>query len=346
MKKAIRFFIILGITAALVWFFLRGQNLSETWENIKAANYYVILIAFVITMLGFYIRAYRWKYFLMPVKKIGTGNLFSATCIGFAANSVIGGRVGEVIRAYVLANKENIGFGAVFASIIVERVFDMMTVLVFLSLYLLFFPLPESYFVGEYDFIGLLKTGGIITFLFAVSLTLFLLFLHAKTAQTMNLLEKIFGFVLPEKILRKILSAFASFAEGLAVLKDKKNVAMAFIFSFILWSVLIFSFWLGLKACHIDLVWHRAIFLLVFGAVGAIAPTPAAVGGFHFMCKTALLIFGVSPEKAGSAAIIIHVIAFIPVIFAGILYIWKEGFSLFGLKELGTQDPELEGKIS
>jgi uncharacterized protein (TIRG00374 family) len=344
MKKLIRFIIILVITVFLIWFFLRGQDLRETWTHIKNANYYLILFAFGVTILGFFIRAYRWKFFLMPVKETRSANLFSATCVGFAANSVIGGRVGEVIRAYLLAKKEQIGFGVSFASIIVERIFDMMTIFVFLSLYLIFFPLPESYLVQGYDVMGLLKTGGIIIFAFSVLLTLFLLLLHAKTAPTLKFLEKVFGLILPEKFLEKLLSVFQSFADGLAVLKDRKNVTMAVIYSFILWSVLVFSFWVGLKACHIDLAWHRAIFLIVFGAVGATVPTPAAVGGFHAMIRIALSMFGVSPEQAGSAAIIIHVIAFIPVVFAGIIFIWKEGFSLFALKEMGKKDAGLQGE--
>jgi len=346
MKKTIRFILILAVTAFLIWFFLRGLDLRETWTHIKSANYYLILLAFGVTILGFFIRSYRWKYFLMPVKKTGLVNLFSATCVGFAANSVIGGRVGEVVRAYLLARKENIGLGVSFASIIVERIFDMMTIFVFLSLYVLFFPLPESYMVQGYDVMGLLKTGGIVILAFSTLLTLFLLLLHAKTRQTLKYLEKIFGVILPKKFLDKVLSVFQSFADGLAILKDRKNVTMAVIYSFILWSVLVFSFWLGLKACHIDLVWHRSIFLIVFGAVGATVPTPAAVGGFHAMCRIALSIFDVNPEQAGSAAIIIHVIAFIPVVFVGIIFIWKEGFSLFALKEMGKKNPGLEGKTS
>jgi len=339
MKKTIRFIIILAVTVFLIWFFLRGQNLQETWRHIKSANYYIILIAFAVTILGFFIRAYRWKYFLMPIKKISPMPLFSATCVGFAANSVIGGRVGEVIRAYLLAKKENIGFGGVFASIIVERIFDMLTIFFFLAAYLIFFPLPESYMVLGHELTGLMKKGGLGILAFAVLLTLFLMLLQAKTAKTLSFLEKIFGYILPEKILTKVLSVFQSFAEGLAVLRDRKNVTMAVIYSLILWSVLVFSFWLGLKACHIELAWHRSVFLIVFGAIGATVPTPAAVGGFHAMCSEALKIFNVSPEQAGSAAIIIHIIAFIPVVFAGIIFIWKEGFSLFALKKMGEKEP-------
>jgi len=342
MKKSIRFFVILLITVILIWFFLKGQNLEETWKNIKEADYYIILSASIITILAFHIRAYRWKYFLMPVKRIGTSNLFSATCIGFAVNSVIGGRMGEVVRAYLLAKKENIRLGVVFASIIVERIFDMMTIIVFFSLYLLLFPLPESYIVQGYDVVVLLKTGGILIFIFAVLLTLFLMILHVKTSQTLNLVEKFFGGFLPKRVLEKILSVLESFTDGLAILKDSKNIVMAVIYSFVLWSIIIFSFWLGLKACHIDLAWYTAVFLIVFGAVGAMVPTPAAVGGFHAMFRIALSMFKVTPEKAGSAAIIIHLIAFIPVIFAGIIFIWKEGFSLFALKQISKREPELE----
>jgi len=85
-------------------------------------------------------RTWRWHYLLRPLKSVPLGRLFPVVCIGYFGNNVYPARAGEVIRAFVLRRNEGISVSASFATIIVERVFDGLVMLLFV-----FFALP---FVG------------------------------------------------------------------------------------------------------------------------------------------------------------------------------------------------------
>ena len=89
------------------------------------------------------IRSLRWQYLLEPLGHASFGNAFRATAVGFAASSVLPARAGEVIRPYFLARHENMTATGAFATIILERVLDVLTVLALLASFI-FCSIPAS----------------------------------------------------------------------------------------------------------------------------------------------------------------------------------------------------------
>src|SRR5262245_53033151 len=125
---------ILGLTAGLVAIFLRSINLGEAWQAIEHAHLWCIVLAVLVTLQTYTLRAIRWQALLRPIGRVGFRNAFRTTVIGFAATFLLPARVGEVLRPYLLARREGLNPAALFATVIVERLLDLCTVLLLFAL--------------------------------------------------------------------------------------------------------------------------------------------------------------------------------------------------------------------
>ena len=140
LRKRWKFVFGVAISVVFLWFSLRGLHLQAVWYYIQVANFWWILPAVAVYFAAVWARTWRWHYLLRPLKSVPLGRLFPVVCIGYFGNNVYPARAGEVIRAFVLRRNEGISVSASFATIVVERVFDGLVMLLFV-----FFALP---FVG------------------------------------------------------------------------------------------------------------------------------------------------------------------------------------------------------
>lgn len=135
MKPDMKWKLWLGIGISVLFLFLafRKVNLHELKKALESANYIYLIPAILLTILSLWIRAFRWQYILQPVREIRVSSLFSATMIGFMANNLLPVRLGEFVRAYTIGEKERISKSSSLATIVVERIFDGITILSFLQ---------------------------------------------------------------------------------------------------------------------------------------------------------------------------------------------------------------------
>ena len=139
-KKKILF--IAGILISIIcsWLFARKIEWSQLSVALKDAEYAYIIPTIILIFVSYYFRAVRWSALIAPIKRVSVFNLFSATMIGFMANSVLPARIGEIIKPVIVARKEKIKVTTSFATVVMERIFDLLSIIVFASL--LFFFLP------------------------------------------------------------------------------------------------------------------------------------------------------------------------------------------------------------
>ncbi|MFQ5754081.1 MAG: lysylphosphatidylglycerol synthase transmembrane domain-containing protein, partial [bacterium] len=137
--------VIIGIAISAIFFYLafREVNLQEMLTALKNANYIWLLPAFAFMLFSHWVRAVRWRYFLEPIQDVKIHPLFSALIIGYAANNIFPLRLGEFLRAVAIGKTQQISKSSAFATVIVERLIDLLSLLVLLSTTVLFFPLPE-----------------------------------------------------------------------------------------------------------------------------------------------------------------------------------------------------------
>ena len=139
MRSYARTIIVLALAAGLLALFLRNVDLGRVFADILHARPEWLVLSLSTAFLNLVIRALRWQFLLEPLGSTAFGNVFRATAVGFAATSLLPARAGEVIRPYFLARHEQMSATGAFATIIVERLLDTITVLILLASYVFVF---------------------------------------------------------------------------------------------------------------------------------------------------------------------------------------------------------------
>lgn len=160
MRSHLRAALILLVTVGLLAYFLRGVNLSEVWEKTREADARLLALAVAVTLMTYVLRAFRWRYLLAPIGPTRFSTAFQTTVIGFAASFLLPARAGEVLRPYLLARREGLPPTACFATIILERLLDLVTVLLLFGLFVVFVD-PAS-LSGDPAMYARVKTGGLL----------------------------------------------------------------------------------------------------------------------------------------------------------------------------------------
>src|ERR1700730_3099527 len=139
MRSHLRTVIVLALAAALIGVFLYNADLRRVLADIIHARPEWLAFSLATMVVNLSIRSLRWQYLLEPLGPTTFGSAFKATAVGFAASSLLPARAGEVIRPYFLARHERMSATGAFATIILERLLDLVTVLVLLAAFVFIF---------------------------------------------------------------------------------------------------------------------------------------------------------------------------------------------------------------
>jgi len=118
----------------LAWF-LRGTNFADVWLQVQRARPGLLLLSLAAVVLTFFARTIRWRYLLRPLGETRFRTVFRSTVIGFGALAILPIRMGDVIRPYLLARQERMPVTSVFATVVMERVLDLVAVLALMATY-------------------------------------------------------------------------------------------------------------------------------------------------------------------------------------------------------------------
>ena len=141
MLKRWQFWLGLIMSAIFFYIVLSNMELDQVWLALKTARYWWIIPGVAVYFFGVWSRTWRWHYLLRPMLSVPLARLFPVVCIGYMGNNVYPARAGEVIRAYVLRKKEGVSISASLATIVVERIFDGVVMLLFVFFSLPFVPM-------------------------------------------------------------------------------------------------------------------------------------------------------------------------------------------------------------
>jgi uncharacterized protein (TIRG00374 family) len=310
------------ISVGLLWYAFRDVHLAEVWEQVRKADLGLLALAGLLATVPFPFRAIRWKPLLRPSCP-GTRfrPRFAATTIGFMVNNLLPARVGEFVRAYALSRIEPVRVSASFGSLVVERLFDGMTVVALLFLALAWPGFPD---LSGRDFgTAALWMGGV----FAAGLAL-LVGTVAFPRPAVRLFETA-ARVLPRAIRRPVVDALEAFLDGLGALRDWRLVLQVVAWSGVIWLVGGLAFWVGLLAFDIRVPFVAAVFLQSVIALAVAVPSaPGFFGVFEAAARVGLVqVWGVATGPALAFAIGFHLAGFIPVTVIGLYYLWRLGFS-------------------
>lgn len=329
MKKGFDIKFWLGIIVSVFFMALlfRKIDFNQLWSALVRVDYRYILLAVVCTFTSYFLRAVRWHYLLIPEKRIPLSSLYPATIIGYMTNNLLPARLGEFVRAYVLAQREGLQTPAVFASLVIDRLFDGFTVMLILLFTLFTLRLPQGLAEAE----TVLRTGGVVTFVLYAGVVVFLILLKRQTMRTLawtGVMLKPF----PPQFSERIIPLLGSFIGGLRMSSKGGHLAAVLVSSLAVWLFCIIPVDMVLQGFGIHLPITASMFILVLLVFAVMVPaSPGFVGTYHYACFKGLSAFGIAESTAVSIALVLHGIGFFPVILAGFYHLWQGKMSLKGL---------------
>ena len=314
-------FVVLGLIVSAVFLYLgfRGLDLAQLWAVIQRIEPGWLLLAAAVYFLAAYIITWRWYYLLRPVKDVPPARLFPLVIVGYMGNNVYPFRVGEVIRAYLLNRREDAPIPATLTTILVERVFDGLTMLVFIFTALLFV---------EFDAPGI-KSGILaLTVVFVAALLVFFA-LALRPALARRLYTAILTRVAPAPVGERLIALADNLLDGLATLRSPRALALTFAASLLSWTVEASTYWIVLRAFPFEASFFVVLLMVGLGNLATILPTtPGYVGTFHGVVVLVLQAFAVPQVDAAAYAVIMHAVIWLPVTLAGVLYLLGMGLGL------------------
>src|SRR5262245_49938680 len=320
--------------AALLYIFFKGMDWPAVGQAFRRADPVHMAGVVLVTVIVYLLRAWRWGYLLRPLAAVPFPRLFSTTVLGFAAGLAVP-RAGEVLRPYLVARHHSLRTSAAFATIILERLVDLITVLLLFFLYLYALPMPATQLQGPA--LGVIKAAGALAGLAALTVLVLLVALHVWAGRALAILDKVV-FRLPRRVAEAVSHGLYNFAEGLAVLQAPGKHLLAIAGQvLLLWCTICLGIHWTNMAFGLTLPYHTSFLIVGFLTVGVAVPTPGMVGGFHLAYQQALAQFGIDTATASAAGIACHALSNLPVLVLGLVFLWREGLTIGGVARIAEE---------
>ena len=329
MNRSIKF--ILGVLISIIglYYAFRQINFWELWVSLKNVNFVLITIAIVILLLSNVIRAWRWQILVKPINDVSFEPAFSSIMIGYFGNSVLPFRMGEFLRAYVVADKTSLTASTAFGTIVIERILDFIGLSAVILLIMTVYPLKT---------IG----GSIIFGVIVLSLTAFI-FIYLFGGFKSTLLVKIEkSSLLQFGLLRKILLFIKNILDGATTIRATNKLGIILLYTLIIWIMYYCSTYLATIATGIELEWFGFGVLLISTTLAISIPAaPGYVGTYHAAAVYILTnLFNVGRLDAQAAAIILHAVGTIPIVIIGAGYFLNSSVNFKNINDQGLLQNE------
>lgn len=265
-----------------------GTKLIEDFKSARPFWIFMIFVTFTISNIS---RAMRWKMLIKPLgREARLINTFLCTVIGYFTNLFLP-RAGEVIKAGVLSKYENIPAEKVMGTVVLDRLLDVISILIVSVLALLleydkiwgYFGGPMKAFFGGFGWKTLLLVGGLV-----LGAVLLLFFFRSTFAET--------GFY------KKIAKVALGFKEGILSIGKLDNVPLFLFHSVLIWVMYFMMVYVSFFAFEPteNLPPVAALLAFVFAAWGIVIPSPGGMGSYHYLTIVALGLYGISEFDAAS----------------------------------------------
>jgi len=331
---------LIGLVISIIFIAIifHQLDIKKTCESFRHINLIYLLPVIPVYYLSFVLRAYRWRS-LLSNKDLTIKSLTSALFIGYTANNLLPARMGEIYRAHLFGKKEGMKRSGVFASILLERIFD--GIIIFLILIILVTHIYSKPWLFKLVY----GAGSIFAICFAI------LFIFAKLGNSEKLQEKSSFFYeyfrenvlikLPEDFRNKLINFLNktfyyinSFIGGLNVFNDRKEALNSLFLTFLIWILEGITTFFVIKSFGIHIGIISAIFVVCVTTFSTMIPAgPANIGTYQFGYIMALKIFGITKETAFAISLINQFTTAILIAIAGFFFMWKDHINIKDLEE-------------
>jgi len=343
MRSHVRTIVVLAVAVGLIALFLHNVDLWRVGAEIIRARPEWLALSLATMVVNLAIRALRWQYLLEPLGHTSFASSFRATAVGFAASSVLPARAGEVIRPYFLARQaggrtdggERMSATGAFATIILERLLDTLTVLVLLASFV--FVFGRDLAAANPTGFAIVKWAGATAAAVSTSVLAVLFVLAGqpeRLGRAMARLER----AMPSAFAGLVAKIAEKFVRGLGAIRRPSQLLIALAWSFPLWLSICLGIWSVAMAFRFAVPFTGSFLLLALLVLGVAVPTPGAIGGFHEAFRAGTTMFYGAPDDAAvGAAIVLHLFSIGPALLLGLFFAAQEGLNLTGMRRLANQ---------
>ena len=307
--KAWRAALGVGVGALALTLALQKVDFRQVLDSLAQADLFYLSLALGGVLLSHLAKTLRWKVLLSPAgKPASLLLLLAALSVSQMLNLVIPFRVGEASRLVLMGRK---GFepSFVLGTIILEKFLDLLTFALFFIFLLVLLPLPDWLGQSANVFLGLTLAASLVM--------LGALTFRRKVYEWLRLLIRVFPGCFQARFLSWLQSGFAS----LEVISSRQNIIQLAVLSAVVWSAAWFTNQMVVQAIHLQAPFAAALLALVaLQAVFSLPSAPGKVGTFEYICILVLAVFGIAQPQALSYGILLHGVAYLPVILAGLVF--------------------------
>ncbi len=279
-----------------MWYVYRNYDMQEIKATLnKGVNFWWLFLSMVIGLISHFSRTVRWQMLIEPIeKKTSVTNTFFAVMVGYFANLLIP-RMGEISRCGVLSRYEKISVSRLIGTVVVERLMDVIMLLLCLLLTLaLQFNVVTDFLFKNAD---LSKVTNIFTSVWTYVIIFGIVVL-------LRFLKKWFSKTSPYM---KLKGLWAKFSEGFLAVKNVKNKpAFVFhtVFIWVMYFLMIYVCFFAFEfTSHLSPMAGLAAFVL--GSLGMVAPVQGGMGPWHFMVISTLQMYGIAKNEGAAFALIV-----------------------------------------
>ena len=309
--------LVLGavISAGLLWFTFRDLHMEEILDALRGANYWWLVPGVAIYFISVWFRSWRWSFLLRGSKRIAAHRLYPVVVIGYMGNNVLPFRLGEVLRAYVLWRRERVNVGTSLTTAVLERLFDGLTMVLFVLFGLLFVPM-SAFFSRLVSIASAVFFGALVVFLV----------LAARPRLLRRITHDVIESLVPERVRDPRLDLVEDVIEGLESLRSGRDVLVIFLVTVWVWILETLKYWLVSFAFDLQLPYYGIVLMGgVVNLLTALPSLPGYIGTFEGGGVQVLEVIGAPSGAAASYVLVLHAILLLPVTLLGLIFLANAG---------------------
>ncbi len=300
-----------SLAAVLLYFTLRNLDWTSFGKLITTGHYEILLLTIPLASLNYFIRSVRWGTLVNTDKKVPLLSIFWANMVGYLGNAYLPARAGEIIRSAYLGQKSGAGVSFVFATALVERLLDVIALVLIGSISVLLQSQISSLLAGA---LKIMAAAG------AIGLAAVIVMPFQEKLIT-TLIAKL---PLPGRVLQKIGEIVKRFLLGMRSLHNARRLGSFILLTAVIWLFDGIGNVIGVRIIAQTLTLSQAFILLAaLGLSSAIPSTPGYIGVYQFVAVNILVPFGFSRPAALAYILISQVVGYLVISFWGLIGLWQ-----------------------
>ena len=348
LKKA-RFWIGILISVVALAFAFREVDFGEVWAALAGVNYWLLVLSLVPLLLFLVLRAFRWRLLFYPQQGLRILNLLAVINIGYLLSNIFPARLGDVARAYLIGDTEEVSRASAFSTVVAERVLDALCAVGGFFLVLPFAPLPD----------WMVRSGLIVGLVALVAVAAFVVLVR-KREWTLRMLDRILRALhwpdeeamtrfwgrlagrtrlrflagLPWAGRSRLGGMAGSLIDGFSGITTLRLGPPLLLWSIVIWGVISVFYWIVLLAFEPGQPFVAGLAVASITALGMTIPSsPGYIGVFEFLTRETMVLFGLAPGPALSYALVAHTITYVTLTLVGLVSLVQQNLSYTELQK-------------